>query len=58
MNHPCLHPLALAVGLRAEKMSHLCEDILIARAITNGAVEEGFLKLNGEIVVTGMEAHI
>lgn len=47
INNPALHPLALAAGLRAEKMSHLCEDILIARALQFGALEKGFISVTG-----------
>lgn len=47
--------MALAVGLKAERMSHLCEDILVSRALQYGAWEAGFIDKNGNINTNGME---
>lgn len=58
VNDPALHPLALAVGLKAEKMSHLCEDILIARAIEYGALEGNFITKEGVINTNGLEFQV
>jgi len=58
VNNPALHPLALAVGLKAERMSHLCEDILIARALEYGALQDGLISADGRINTTGMEHQI
>jgi len=42
INDPCLHPLALYLGYKSEKASHLVEDILLLRALKFGAIEKGF----------------